>query len=71
MSRLAEDLFSLFKLLILLSKSQEFLMCDSLLVPKRWDNILAKDFAMSWRADLIPFIIIHKGISGLWVLGRP
>ena len=46
MSRLARDLFSKFKLLILLSKSLVFLMCELLIVPKRGNNILVKDFAM-------------------------
>ena len=40
MSRLARDLFSMFKLLILLSKLLEFLMYELLIVPKRGNNIL-------------------------------
>ena len=43
LSRLARDLF---KLLILLSKLLEFLMCELLIVPKRGDYILAKDFVI-------------------------
>ena len=49
MSRQARDLFSLFKLFILLNRSLEFFMCQLLIVPKRGDNILAKDFTKLWR----------------------
>ena len=44
MSRLIRDLFSMFILFNLLNKSPEFFMCELLIVPKRRDNILAKDF---------------------------
>ena len=71
------DLFSMFILFILLSKSPEFLVCELLIEPKREDNILEKDFAMlaggvgvgvSLQVP-IPKIIGRKGIPGLWVLG--
>ena len=64
MSRLARDLFSMSKLLILLSKSVEFLMCELLIVLQRGNNILAKDFVMLWKAVPIPEIIGHKRIPG-------
>ena len=71
MSRLARDLFSMFKLLIFLINSLKFLMCKLLIMPKRGGNILAKDFVMLWGTDPIPEIIGCRGIPGLWVLGRP
>ena len=62
MSRLVSDLSSMFKFLILLSKSPE---CELLIIPKREENISSKDFVP------IPGIISCKGIQGLWVLGNP
>ena len=51
---LAQDLFSVFILFILLRKSLEFLMCQSLIMCKRGDNILATDFAIYQEADSTP-----------------
>ena len=65
------DLSSMLKLLIFLRKSPDFLMCQLIIVPKKGDNILDKDFAMLWRADPIPEIIGRRGISGLRDLERP
>ena len=46
-------------------------MCKLLIVPKKEDNILAKDFVILWRADPIPEISGSGGIPSLWVLERP
>ena len=58
MLKLIRGFFSMFIWFILLSKLAEFLMCKWLIVPKRVDDILAKDFAMLWKAAPIPEIII-------------
>ena len=67
MSRLARNLFFMFKLLILPSKSTEFLMCRILIVPKRGINILIKDITDLLGADQIPDIVGGRGIPCLWV----
>ena len=58
-------LCSMLKLLILLSKSPEFLMSELLIVPKQEDTILPKDVMMLWGADSVTEIIGRKRISGL------
>ena len=58
MSRLANDLFFMFISFILLSKPLEFLMCELLIICKRGDNILTKDFGMLGRGG--QFHIMHK-----------
>ena len=70
-SKQAKDLFFISMSINLLRSVPEFLTCVSLIVPNRGDNILAKSLAMLCGADPIPKIIGLKGISGLWVLGRP
>ena len=64
MSILTGDLFFMFRLLILLIKKLEFLMCELLNLPKRENHILAKYFAMLWRIVPIPELIRRKGIPG-------
>ena len=51
MSRTVRDFFFMFKLLILLRKPPEVLMCELLIAPKRGENILAKDFVMLWGGE--------------------
>ena len=72
MSKPAQDLFFISQLINLLWSESEILMYVSLIVPNRGDNILAKS-AMSdlMGADSMPEMIGLKGMSGLWILGRP
>ena len=51
MLRLARNLFSMFILLILLSKSREFLMYELLIVQKIEFILLTKDFATIWAKN--------------------
>ena len=47
-------------------------MCASLMVPNRGDNNFARSLAILWGwGDPMPEIIGVRGMSGLWVLGRP
>ena len=50
-----------------LSSDPEFFMCASLMVPNR-----GKSLAILWgEANPIPEITGLRGMSGLWVFGRP
>ena len=71
-SKLAKYLLFISMSVNLLRRDPEFLMCVSLMVPNRGDNILARSLAILWwEADPMLEIIGHKGISGLWGSGRP
>ena len=65
MSRLAKDLFSMFKFLTLLRNSSGFLICELLIKSSRGNCIIVKDFAMLWEAVPIPEITGRKEMAGL------
>ena len=71
MSQLFIVLFCMFMSLILLSKSPEFLMSEGLIVPSSGVNILAMVRAILWVVLLMLELMGNRGISGLWILGRP
>ncbi len=71
MSKLAKYLLCISMSVSLLSSDPEFFRCALLMVPNRGVNNLARSLAILWGADPIPEIMGLRGISGLWVLGRP